>query len=186
MNTINVLKPFVLSLAPKMGSQVPAEIKFRVGEHQVTDEIANHPYILAGADGHIESAKQAVARATEAQRKADMAKAQADAANLNAKRALERLEATHRTSATNSAQAAAVLDTPLNELNRTGTASSDLDKTIPELKNKELKDQLLDPKSDLNKPVSELNKEDGSEATDETIPADRPQKFGLDKSKRAK
>lgn len=71
MKKIKVIKQFVFN-APKdarplntydllsareTGAGVTARV-FEVGVHEIDDETANHPWIAAGADGHIESVKQ--------------------------------------------------------------------------------------------------------------------------------
>lgn len=55
MKKIRVLKPFVFSIIPKAGGVIAQETKFHIGEHEIADEIADHPWIKSLADGHIES-----------------------------------------------------------------------------------------------------------------------------------
>jgi hypothetical protein len=54
---INVLKPFIFVM-PTHG-RGSKEVRFTVGQHEIGPEIANHPWISAGADGAIESKEQA-------------------------------------------------------------------------------------------------------------------------------
>ena len=73
--TIKVLKHFVFSRANGEAVQLPA------GEHEVDDEIANHPYVARDfADGHVEDTAGIAAAKAAAKAAADAeAKAKADA-----------------------------------------------------------------------------------------------------------
>jgi hypothetical protein len=51
MSKITVIKPFVFCTPG-------VERSFPVGAHEISDETANHPWIRAGADGHIEKAAE--------------------------------------------------------------------------------------------------------------------------------
>jgi hypothetical protein len=96
---IRVLKPFVFSTRPVGGTDraPPVERKFTVGDHEIDDGTAAHPWIAAGADGKIESAEAALARITAEKVKADELTAANETARIAAERALEQLEKRART-----------------------------------------------------------------------------------------
>jgi hypothetical protein len=52
MAQITVLKPFTFTHA-NAGAHVGKETTFEPGVHEVSDEIANHPWIKSGADGKV-------------------------------------------------------------------------------------------------------------------------------------
>jgi hypothetical protein len=63
MTKIKVLKPFTFSSAPTDAASLGGtERRFTVGDHEIPDEIANHPWIKAGADGHIEGSPKSADR----------------------------------------------------------------------------------------------------------------------------
>jgi hypothetical protein len=93
---INVLKPFAFSkpLTSITGNGLPEVIHFRVGEQEITDELAAHPWIAPpnNADGHIETEE-----ATEERKKVETKKkakddAEAENALAQAQASLSRLE----------------------------------------------------------------------------------------------
>lgn len=49
---IHVNKPFVFNF-PAEGNPPTAQRAFSVGIHEIEDDVAAHPWIAAGADGHI-------------------------------------------------------------------------------------------------------------------------------------
>jgi hypothetical protein len=114
--TIRVLKPFMFSHPATKGQKLTTETRFSVGEHEIEDEIANHPWIRSGADGRIESPAQAAARAAEEEQKAKEAKAEADNANAQALAAAERLKRAEPRTAGTAEELEAELNTPVSVL----------------------------------------------------------------------
>ena len=53
MPQIRVLKAFTFSHQPTPGQKVADEIVFDPGVHDVSEEVANHPWIKSGADGRV-------------------------------------------------------------------------------------------------------------------------------------
>lgn len=116
MPKIRVLKSFVFSHPQRADEKLTTETLFRVGEYEITDAVANHPWIKAGADGKIESAAQAVERTKAEAAKAEASKAEADAANAAATAAVARLKAAEPGATGTAEEIAAELNTPIDVL----------------------------------------------------------------------
>lgn len=112
---INVLKPFRFS-APARDGKLPVERHFPIGSHEIDDETANHAWIKAGADGHIESDEAALERALAAKAKADQAHAEAVNATAQAEEAFERLVRSQPEVAKKYELSERALNTPVGEL----------------------------------------------------------------------
>lgn len=93
MPVIHVLKPFTFTHPATGRQRTTTETRFMPGEHAVSDDIANHPWIASGADGKIETAAQTLARLKAAAAKATLAKEDADRANAHAEAAVKRMQA---------------------------------------------------------------------------------------------
>lgn len=132
MPKINVLKPFGFSRKPKDGQGLPLEQVFRVGEHEVDDEMAAHPWIAKHfADGCIETPEAAAARTKLIADKAEQAAADAEQARIVAEAAFARLNVVHARGTLDSEEAAKDLATPIGEL--TAKQGEGIDLTNPDL-----------------------------------------------------
>lgn len=114
--TINVLKPFMFSHPPAYGERLTTETRFSVGEHEVDESVANHPWIRAGADGKVETAAQAKVRADKAAKKAEQDRIDADIALAAADAAVNRLRAGEPTRTASREEIDAELNTPIDQL----------------------------------------------------------------------
>ncbi len=120
MPKINVLKPFtftppVLEREGMVG--LPQEIKFNIGEHEVDDVIADHPWIAKHfADGHIESPAQARLRLEAVAKKAREDAVNAELAIAMAEQATTRVTGAAQAAATDSKISAEDLHRPVSEL----------------------------------------------------------------------
>ena len=123
--TIRVLKHFHLSMLPKTAAQpgavpqLPIERVFAPGDHEVDEDVANHPYIKALADGKIESPAAAKARVEKEAADAEKAEADAAAGKAQAEAALARF--TKKAAESSEAGADAIekeLNTPVGQLRR--------------------------------------------------------------------
>jgi hypothetical protein len=138
MPSINVLKPFVFSL-PGTNGKMAREHKFSVGEHEVSDEVANHPWIAESfADGHIETPKARAERTARAAAAADAAAKAAAKAKAAAEASVKRLEAAN-TNGQKTAAATDELNLPIGQVatnNGAGTGAKlgkDIDPNDPAL-----------------------------------------------------
>lgn len=114
---IRVLKPFRFSQPANVGTKLPVEHSFDVGDNWIDEDVASHPWIAEDfADGHIESPEQAVARTQAAKVKADADAAAAENANAEAEMALRRLNLSQPVAERQSKLSAADLNTPVNVL----------------------------------------------------------------------
>ena len=115
---INVLKAFRFT-APanrEKGVPLPVEKVFTVGEHEITKEMAEHPWMAAGADGCIESAEQARARKKIADAKALEQKAIAENATAQAQYAEDRMKRQQPERAATAKEREEDLNTPVGVL----------------------------------------------------------------------
>lgn len=126
---ITVLKPFTFSHSAIGRQRTTTETKFTPGEHVVSEEIATHPWILAGADGKIESSQQTLARAKREAEKAVLAKEDAERANAHAQAAVDRMKNAEPVSADAAAELQRNLNTPVNLLRAQG-AGADFDTPV--------------------------------------------------------
>jgi hypothetical protein len=116
MPKIRVTRPFILSMPSPDEGRIPIEIPFTVGEHDIEQKIADHPYIKSFADGRIETPEQAKIRAAAVIKAAEDAKAEAAQVQAQADAALKRLEVNSPKAAKAANLAAESLDTPVNKL----------------------------------------------------------------------
>jgi hypothetical protein len=128
LTELRVLKPFVFTHPADEHTRITAETRFTPGIHRVVPEIANHPWIKAGADGRIESA----AKRTERERQEAERKAAVDADNAietaKAEAAVGRIAAAEATSRSASKEEIEKeLNTPVSELRKRG-AGADVNK----------------------------------------------------------
>lgn len=114
---INVLKPFRFT-HNVAGGRLPVEKVFSVGQHEVSDEIADHPWMGAPsyADGHIETPEAAVKRTQAAKAKAEKAAAEAAQATALAEAAMDRLERSQPETAQKQKLSEEALNTPVGQL----------------------------------------------------------------------
>lgn len=149
MPKINVLKPFKFT-SPAHGQALPKEHHFSKGEHEVSDEVANHPWIARDfADGHIETPQAAAARTTAEAEAADVAHRAAMAAQARAQGAMDRLNLAHVTGDKEKVAGLSSLDTPVNQMKPLAPApQKTIDVEDPEIKKA------------LNTPVDQLPKID--------------------------
>jgi hypothetical protein len=116
MRKIHVLKAFRFSHHPEGSGRLPVEIPFAVGEHEVEDAIATHPWMAAYADGCIETPQAAVVRTTAVKARADEAQANALNAMAQAESAVARLTRAQPEAVKDYALSNEDLNTPLGEL----------------------------------------------------------------------
>ena len=116
MPLIRVLKPFMFSHTPRAGEKISSETRFTPGDHQVSDTVANHPWIKDGADGKIETAAQTIARTKAEATKAALDKEDADRANAMAQAAVARLKAAEPGAKGSAEEIEEQLNTPVNVL----------------------------------------------------------------------
>jgi len=115
---IKVIKPFVFSSLPngdegKLAVQVP----FAVGEYEISDDMANHPWIRVHlADGCIEDPKVTLRNAEESAKQAEAALAQARKITEQAAAAFARATAGSKGAATSAADIQKELNTPASQL----------------------------------------------------------------------
>lgn len=122
---LRVLAPFVFTHPAEEHVRVTSETRFLPGIYQVTAEVAEHPWIKAGADGKIESAAQAkVRRAEETARQAAQAEENSKA-TAEAEAAVRRLAKADATTGKASAEEIEKeLNTPINKLRKTGAGGA--------------------------------------------------------------
>ena len=115
---INVLKPFRLSRKPTRDGQLPTEQEFGVGEHEIDEETAAHPWMAAPnfADGHIESPQAMHARLKAQAERNAFVRDNADKANRDAQAAMDRLVRSHNMNQEDKDKTYEDLNTPLNVL----------------------------------------------------------------------
>jgi hypothetical protein len=116
MQTIRVLKPLMFSHPAVGGEKLTTETQLSVGEHKVADAIADHPWIKGGADGRIETAKQAAERVAAAEQKIKEEKAEADNIRAQSEAAMVRLERAAPGAVGSAAEIEKELNTPVNVL----------------------------------------------------------------------
>lgn len=117
MTTIRVIRPFTFSYPLGEGQKVHTEKFFPVGDHDVDDVIANHPWIVKHfADGCIETPEQARKRAAEASAIASRAEEDARYWTAHAEAAVKRAEAMAPQNAGDAKALEAELNTPINQL----------------------------------------------------------------------
>lgn len=118
MPSIRVTRPFTFSYPLGRGEKVAREKLFPIGDHEVDDEIAKHPWIARDfADGCIETPAQAQERAQAAAIVASKAQDDADYWKAHAEAAMRRAESlslvqTHGDAAALERE----LNTPINQL----------------------------------------------------------------------
>lgn len=114
---INVLKRFTFSYPPHPDHKLHREKQIEVGEQEIDEVMANHPWIREHyADGCIERPEAAVARADAAKATADKTAAEAKAAIEEAERAYNRTVAMAASVAVSPEQLEKDLNTPINRL----------------------------------------------------------------------
>ncbi len=118
---INVLKPFVFSAPLEKDQRLPTERLFTVGEHEITEEMANHPWIKnTHAEGKIESPEQRVKRVKEQKVKADADAAQAAIATAEAEAAVRRATTAQPVLTASAEELEEELNTPVHVLRERG------------------------------------------------------------------
>jgi hypothetical protein len=125
MAKLIVLKPFMFTHPSQDHIRIAHETKFVPGiYHDVPSEIADHPWIKAGADGKVETAAQTGARLkAEAKIKKDQDAANA-IATAEAEAAVGRIaKAEAASSQRSAAEIEAELNTPVNELKKRGAGA---------------------------------------------------------------
>jgi hypothetical protein len=122
MPTIRVLKPFVFSTPVPDGINGPAvEQVFSKGDHEISDEMWNHPWIRKTlAEGRIESPKQTLARAAKELEAATESKKVADEATAQANAAFARLQAAIPANNASKEEIEKELNTPVSQLRKKG------------------------------------------------------------------
>lgn len=122
MPTIRVLKPFVFSTPVPKGVNGPAVEKvFVKGDHEISDEMWEHPWIKDTlAEGKIESPKQTLARAQKELDSAKESKRVADEATAQANAAFARLQAAAPGAVASKEEIEKELNTPVNQLRKKG------------------------------------------------------------------
>jgi hypothetical protein len=123
MPKIRVLKPFVFTHPAKESERLTTETRFIPGIIEVSDDVYDHPWIQAGADGKIESAAQAAVRleAERVQREAaDKERAENTAAAEGAVGRLAIAEAASRGATGTAAEIERELNTPVSVLKKRG------------------------------------------------------------------
>lgn len=133
MPKIRVLKPFVFSHPPHGRQRITDETKFMPGEHDVSEEIANHHWIKSGADGRIESAEQTAVRTKIEADRAAQNKKDADAANAHALAAVARLNAAQPGAKATAEEIERELNTPIHQRD----LGTDVDKPLTEVKDED-------------------------------------------------
>lgn len=123
MPKIRVLKPFVFSLPAPPGTNGPAvEQVFKAGDHDISDEMWDHPWIKGTlAEGRIESPKQTLARAKKELDIALESKRVADEATVQANAAFARLQASRPQATASAAEIQKELNTPVTQLRKKGS-----------------------------------------------------------------
>jgi hypothetical protein len=126
MPTIRVLKSFVFSTPVPNGINGPAVEKvFSKGDHEITEEMWNHPWIKGTlAEGKIESPKQTLARAQKELDSAKESKKVADEATAQANAAFARLQAAVPGNVASKEEIERELNTPVNQLRKSKTQES--------------------------------------------------------------
>jgi hypothetical protein len=120
MPIIRVLKAFVFSRLPA-GEKLAHERHFTVGEHEVDEEMLEHPWIRDHhADGRIESPKQTALRLEQHAANLKLAAESAALASAEAAAAFARLTAAAPGAKATAEEIAAQLNTPGNLLRGSG------------------------------------------------------------------
>jgi hypothetical protein len=118
---LRVLKPFVFTHPAEEHTRITSETRFFPGVHEVPDEVANHPWIRAGADGKIESAKQREAREAEEQTRREAAMVDDAEVTARAQAAVGRIAAAEATTGKASKEEIEKeLNTPVADLKKKG------------------------------------------------------------------
>lgn len=122
MPIIRVLKPFVFSTPVPEGVNGPAVEKvFTKGDHEISDEMWNHPWINKTlAEGKIESPAQTLARAKKELETSQESQKTADAATAQANAAFARLKAALPGTTASAEEIQKELNTPVSQLRKKG------------------------------------------------------------------
>lgn len=176
MPKIRVLKPFTFSHPPHGRQRVTDEVKFLPGDHEVSDDIANHPWIKSGADGRIESAQQAAVRTEREAVVAAQNKLDADTANAHALAAVARLNAAQPGAKATAEEIETELNTPIHQKG----AGTDADKPLSEAKSGDENEAKDDDKDESD---DEADADDSADGSDAEETAARPKKGTLSRTK---
>lgn len=115
---IRVLKPFMFTFPAKATEKLTTERLFTIGDHEIDDEIANHPWIKAGADGKIESVAQARARHAKALAAVLSAEEEARVAADSANAAMARIQSSQPENKASAEEIERELNTPVHEIKK--------------------------------------------------------------------
>jgi hypothetical protein len=122
MPRIRVLKPFVFSRLPA-GDKLATEKHYPVGEHDIDEEMADHPWIRDHhADGRIESPAQTALRLEHHAVNLQQAAESAALASAEAQAAFARLTAAQPGAKASAEEIQKQLNTPVNILRGGGKA----------------------------------------------------------------
>jgi hypothetical protein len=131
MPIIRVLKPFVYSPPAVAGARTTAEKFFAPGDHEISQEMADHPWIKSThAEGRIESPEQTQARVKRQMEDAKEANRLAQEATQKAEATFSRLKASEPEVKATEAEIQAELNTPVNVLREN---KPNADKIVSEL-----------------------------------------------------
>lgn len=118
---IRVLKPFMFTHPAVEAERLTTETRFVPGIYEVSEAIANHPWIRAGADGKIESEAQREVREAEEKIRRNLAAEDDARATANAEAAIGRIAAAEATvSKASKEEIEAELNTPVSSLRKKG------------------------------------------------------------------
>jgi len=116
MAIIRVLRPFVFTYPLTAGERLNRERVFGVGEHEVDDAVASHPWIKAYADGRIESPQQEAARLKAAADNAAELARIAEQSRVASEAAFARLVGNAPAAKMTAEEMEAALNTPVDQL----------------------------------------------------------------------
>lgn len=129
---IRVLKPFMFTHSAIESERLTTETRFVPGIYDVSEDIANHPWIKAGADGKIESETQRQVREVEEKARRELVAEDDARATANAEAAIARIAAAEATVSTaTKEEIEAELNTPVNALRKKNHEEIDAELNTP-------------------------------------------------------